>query len=76
MLRKIALADKMQRTIGILAERVTEVMRLDESLFRKSGVNNEDAAYLGDVLTDNRGILQRLTVSEVLPKATQQMLFG
>ena len=65
-----------QRLIGLLAERLTEVMRIDESMFKPSGVTNEKARYLGDVVTDNRGILQRLNVAELLPKASQKMLFS
>lgn len=65
-----------QRLIGLLAERLTEVMRIDESMFKPSGVTNEKARYLGDVVTDNRGILQRLNVAELIPKASQKMLFS
>jgi chemotaxis-related protein WspB len=65
-----------QRLIGVLAEKLTEVMRIDESQFKPSGVTNDNARYLGDVVTDNRGILQRLKVSELLPKTAQKMLFG
>jgi len=69
-------ADKSnQRLIGLLAERLTEVTRVDESEFKASGVQNDDTSYLGDVVTDNLGILQRLKVSEILPKAAQKILF-
>lgn len=75
VLLSIALPDGKLRTIGIMAEKVTEVMRLDESLFKKSGVKNENARYLGDVITDSKGILQRLTISELVPETERQMLF-
>lgn len=65
-----------RRLIGLLAERLTEVMRIDESMFKPSGVTNAKARYLGDVVTDNRGILQRLNVAELIPKASQKMLFS
>ena len=61
--------------IGLLAEKLTEVTRVDESEFKASGVQNDNARYLGDVLTDDKGILQRLKVSEMLPKAAQKILF-
>jgi len=67
--------NKGQRLIGLLAEKLTEVARVDESEFKASGVQNNDASYLGDVLTDDLGILQRLTVSELLPTTAQKMLF-
>ena len=65
-----------KRLIGLLAEKLTEVARVDESEFKASGVNNDDARYLGDVVADKQGILQRLHVSELLPKAAQKMLFA
>lgn len=64
------------RLIGLMAEKLTEVTRVDESEFKTSGVQNNDARYLGDVVTDERGILQRLKVSELLPDAAQKMLFA
>ena len=64
-----------RRLIGLLAEKLTEVTRVDESEFKASGVQNDNARYLGDVLTDDKGILQRLKVSEMLPKAAQKILF-
>ena len=73
---RFAVSKGKQRLIGLLAERLTEVMRIDESLFKSSGVTNEKARYLGDVVTDNRGILQRLIVAELIPKAAQKMLFS
>ena len=76
VLIKIEAQEQQQRVIGLLAEKVTEVMRIDEGKFRDSGVKNSNAKYLGDVLTDERGILQRLKVSELLPEAAQDMLFG
>lgn len=70
-------ADKKNfRLIGLLAEKLTEVTRVDESEFKASGVENENARYLGDVVTDERGILQRLKVSEILPDAAQKMLYA
>jgi chemotaxis-related protein WspB len=64
-----------QRLIGVLAEKLTEVTRVEESEFMASGVQNDNAKFLGDVATDEQGILQRLQVSEILPKQAQQMLF-
>jgi len=73
---KFAASKGKQRLIGLLAEKLTEVMRIDESLFKPSGVTNENTRYLGEVVADNRGILQRLNVAELIPKAAQKMLFS
>jgi len=64
-----------QKILGLLAEKVTEVIRLFDKDFKKSGVKNTKAKYLGDVITDNYGMLQRLNVSELLPSSAKKMLF-
>lgn len=68
--------DNESSIVGLLAEKVTEVMRLPESEFKKSGVKNRDAKYLGEVITDNYGMLQRLNINELLPKTAKKMLFS
>lgn len=76
VLLKISLPDNKTSIVGLLAEKVTEVMRLFESDFKDSGVKNKNAKYLGDVITDSYGILQRLNINELLPKTAKDMLFG
>ena len=73
---KFEIDKQNQRLIGLLAEKLTEVTRVDESEFKASGVVNDDARYLGDVVADEQGILQRLKVSEILPQTVQKMLFA
>ena len=67
---------KKQRLLGLLAERLTEVMRIDETRFKASGAANDNAGYLGGVITDNKGILQRLEVSELIPESARKKLFS
>jgi chemotaxis-related protein WspB len=76
ILLNIDLHGQEKAVVGLLAEKVTEVMRLIEGEFRKSGVKNNNAKYLGDVITDNLGMLQRLNIAELFPVAAQKMLFG
>jgi chemotaxis-related protein WspB len=52
--------------IGFLAEHATETMRRSEEDFVDSGVAVADAPYLGPVLTDAGGIIQRIAVQELL----------
>ncbi|WP_455209053.1 chemotaxis protein CheW [Kaarinaea lacus] len=73
---RLGLSKSKPRLIGLLAEKLTEVLRIDDSQFKPSGVTNDDTKYLGEVVTDNRGILQRLNVSELLPRDAQKLLFS
>lgn len=76
ILLQIDLPGQKATVVGLLAGKVTEVMRLKEDSFKKSGVKNNNAKYLGDVITDSYGMLQRLNIAELFPKAAQKMLFG
>lgn len=64
-----------RKLVGLMAEKLTEVMRINEQEFQNFRVNNKDAEYLGDVLTDHNGLLQRLSVSDILPAETQELLY-
>ena len=62
--------------IGIIAERVTEMMRREPSDFVPSGFANPATPYLEHVVTTDRGLVQRIDVPQLLPPATREMLFA
>lgn len=61
--------------IGLLIEHMTETVSLRESDFKPSGVNLRNHAYLGDVVMDGTGIVQRLNAEKILPDEARCMLF-
>lgn len=61
--------------LGMLIEGVTETLALDESKFTPAGIHLESDAYLGDVITDHEGILQRINFLSVVPAEAHQILF-
>jgi chemotaxis-related protein WspB len=61
--------------IGFLAERVMETVQKAERDFVASGVSPIDAPYLGAVLIDSNGIIQRIEVGSVLPEGLRKQLF-
>jgi len=61
--------------IGLLAERVMETVQKAERDFVTSGVSPTEAPYLGAVLTDNAGILQRIEIGSLLPESLRRQLF-
>jgi chemotaxis-related protein WspB len=63
------------RLLGLVAERATETMRREPADFVASGVNSDGAPYLGPVVTDDRGVVQRVTVSALLSDAVRDALF-
>jgi chemotaxis-related protein WspB len=65
-----------EHLLGIIAEHVTQTLRRSESDFRDSGVAVAGAAYLGPVLTDEIGIVQRIEIQELLSEKGCHHLFG
>ena len=64
------------QSVGLVAEKATEIMRRDGATFVASGIRNRRAPYLGDVVGDARGLVQRLDVQTILPTHIRELLFG
>ncbi len=54
------------RSLGILVPRAHATMRLDPMAFRPPPVPADRAPYLGPVLTDERGVIQRVSIEALL----------
>jgi len=64
-----------QRHLGLIAERATDTIRLNPMDFGPSGIANDDAAYLGPVTADARGLIQWVDPSKILPPTAGDRLF-
>ena len=64
------------RLLGLLAEHVTETLRRPEKDFEDPGVAVAGALYLGPVLTDTSGIVQRIEIRDLLTESVCHNLFG
>lgn len=54
------------RLVGLIAEQATQTLRCDHLQFLDSGVSNDAAPYLGPVLRDADGLLQRIELDRLL----------
>ena len=63
------------RLLGLIAEKATETIRRDALEFVDSGVVNDQAPYLGAVVPDSRGMVQRIDIARLL-SARHQALFA
>jgi chemotaxis-related protein WspB len=61
--------------MGLIAEYVLETMQIAESEFVASGVPATGSPYLGPVITDKDGIIQRIEVGHLLPESLREQLF-
>lgn len=63
------------RILAIVVEQATRTMRLDPADFTASGVATPHARYLGLVAPDPAGLVQRISVQELLPDDVKALLF-
>ena len=63
------------RLLGLIAEKATDTIRRQAVEFADSGVVNDRAPYLGSVVPDSRGMVQRVDIPRLLT-AQHQTLFG
>lgn len=68
-------AEGAQRPLGLIAERAAATVRLDAAQFNDTGISHGDTPYLGPVARDARGLIQWLTVPQLLPPAVRNALF-
>jgi chemotaxis-related protein WspB len=61
--------------LGLLAEQVTETVKLKETEFQNAGVDVPDAPYLGDVIKIGDNLVQRLEIEQLLPDELRTLLF-
>lgn len=63
------------RVLGLLAERVTDTIAVDEKDLQPTGIRIEDSPYFRKVVTDPAGMIQCIELEELLPKPVRDLLF-
>ncbi len=63
------------RTLGLLAERVTETLQLDEHDFTDTGISITDAPFIGYAAHTDQGLVQKLSVADLVPPEVQSQLY-
>ena len=67
--------DGQQHVLGLVAEQVTDTTRVDEKQLKSSGVTARDAPYLGEILPDSEGMVQKIRIADLIPAEAQKLLF-
>jgi len=74
---KVALPGQAERDIGLLLEKATEVLKMEEERFTEAGIENPQTPYLGEVAMDSRGgMLQRIFPHRLLSETDARQLFS
>jgi chemotaxis-related protein WspB len=68
--------DGTSPSLGLMVERVTDTLTSDDVTFAPSGISADDAPYLGDVATDEHGMIHRLRVESLLPEPMRVALLS
>ncbi|MDX1253102.1 MAG: purine-binding chemotaxis protein CheW [Gammaproteobacteria bacterium] len=62
--------------LGVMAERVISTIKLPESSFFPSGIESEEAAFLGDVVVNEEKIVHLVNVNKLLTVKMRDLLFS
>lgn len=61
--------------LGLLAEQVTETLKIKDNEFQPSGIHTTEAPYLGDLVKVGNAMVQQLNIEQILPIELRDNLF-
>jgi chemotaxis-related protein WspB len=64
-----------ERLLGLIAERATDMLKCAPGDFRPTGVETRNTRYLGGVIRDAHGLIQRIDVAALLNDELRAALF-
>ena len=64
------------RMVGVVAENVSHVVKVDESQFISPAMTLEEAPYLGAILKVDEGLVQLIVADKLLSERMQAALYG
>lgn len=60
--------------LGLIAERVTETLDRQDNNLIEPGIKADTSAYLGEIITDEQGMIQCIQVESLLSESQQRYL--
>ena len=73
---RLVLVNYRGQLLGLLIEQASNTLRCDPEDFQPYGLDNRDAPYLGPVRKDEAGLLQWLSVDDLLSPAVSALIFA
>ena len=61
--------------LGLILEQATDTLRCQPDEFQPYGLDNQQAPYLGPVREDAHGLVQRISVQDLLSEAVRALLY-
>ena len=62
--------------LGLMAERVVETIDVRRDCVTSTNIRVEETPYLGEMITDDRGMISRLALDRLLPDSLRRSLFA
>lgn len=75
ILVKASRHDEKNKLIGLMVERATETLKIDDESFVDSGIHNVDMPFTGPVIVDGQGIVTRIMTDEIFDQIDDHLLF-
>jgi len=66
----------VEKILGLLTENIIGSEYISDDAIKKSGVNIDDAKYLGEVVNKDELMIQIINVNNLLTKEAQKILFS
>ena len=68
-------SDSVKRMIGLMVEKATEIVKVEEDSFMDAGIYGNDLPYLGPVMADSTGLVSRIQPNEIFSRIDSEILF-
>ena len=68
-------SDSVKRMIGLMVEKATEIVKVEEDSFMDAGIYGNDLPYLGPVMADSTGLVSRIQPNEIFSQIDSEILF-
>ncbi len=68
-------SDSVKRMIGLMVEKATEIVKVEEGSFMDAGIYGNDLPYLGPVMADSTGLVSRIQPNEIFSQIDSEILF-
>lgn len=68
--------DNTKRYLGLMAERVTETLNKSDTNTVETGTQSNEAPYLGEMIMDEKGMIQRIRLEYLLSDSQHKYLLA
>jgi chemotaxis-related protein WspB len=67
--------NSIKKMVGLMVEKATEIVKVEEDSFMDAGVYGDDLPYLGPVTADSTGLISRIQPNEIFSQIDNEILF-